>query len=194
MRFSSWRQTRHHSSLAQFSQSTAGTWLSRAQQPQTPSKVKSAISERRTSLVGVALFRRPDRDETPVFLTRILAVVQEAVSWLQLADVADGLERAVECNIARIDLALVELSASAVRLDHCAAAHRCLAAFFNSCKSPCPARCQYRAAEGRRIENFGQFERGADRVGVNLKPESRVACSTPQPRCASRRRLLQSCQ
>lgn len=41
-RFSSWRQTRHHSSLAQFSQSTAGTWLSRAQQPQNPSKVKSA--------------------------------------------------------------------------------------------------------------------------------------------------------
>jgi hypothetical protein len=40
------------------------------------------IIERRTSLVGVALFRRPDRDETPVFSTRILAVVQEAVSCL----------------------------------------------------------------------------------------------------------------
>jgi NAD(P)-dependent dehydrogenase (short-subunit alcohol dehydrogenase family) len=28
-RFSSWRQTRHHSSLAQFSQSMAGSWLSK---------------------------------------------------------------------------------------------------------------------------------------------------------------------
>ena len=66
---------------------------------------------------------------------------------------------------------------SAVGLDHCTAAHHCLAAFFNSCKSPCPACCQYRAAEGWRIGNFGQFERGADRVGVDLKPESKVACS-----------------
>src|SRR5262249_7736164 len=110
-RFSSWRQTRHHSSLAQFSQSMADTSLSRARQPQTSG-------------------------------------------------------------------ALVELSASAVCLDHCAATHHCFAAFFNSCKSPCPACCQYRATEGRRVGHFGQFERGADRVGVNLKPESRVAGST----------------
>src|ERR1700746_2639618 len=99
-------------------------------------------------------------------LDRILVsfVLRTDATPVQLVDVTDGFERAVECNIARIDLALVELSASAVRLDHCAAAYHCLAAFFNSCKSPCPACCQYRAAEGRRVRNFGQFERGADRV------------------------------
>ena len=32
-RFCSWRQMRHHSSLAQFSQSMAATWLSRANNP-----------------------------------------------------------------------------------------------------------------------------------------------------------------
>ena len=39
------------------------------------------ISERRTSLVGVALFRRPDRDETPVFLTRILGAPLERARY-----------------------------------------------------------------------------------------------------------------
>src|SRR4029077_21042580 len=81
-----------------------------------------------------------------------------------------GLERSVKSAIPRINLALVEVGAPRVRLDYCRAAHHGFAAFFNSCKASCPVCCQYRAAEGRRVGSFGQFERDADRVRVNRQP------------------------
>jgi hypothetical protein len=65
----------------------------------------------------------------------------EVITWPPLADVAHGFKCAVECAIARIDLALVELRAPPVRLDYGVAAHHCLAAFFNRCKPSCPVCC-----------------------------------------------------
>jgi hypothetical protein len=77
------------------------------------------------------------------------------LNYLRPAAVPDGFERSVECAIARIDLAFVELRAPPVRLDGCAAAHHCFAALFDSCKPPRPVCRQYSATESRRGGNLG---------------------------------------